>query len=40
MQPLAEHVHGSVTANSGHYIPEEPEALAAELLQFSETLDL
>lgn len=41
MQPLGEHVQGGVIANSGHYIPEEqPEALAAEILKFSETLDL
>jgi len=39
MQPLGEDVRGGVIANSGHYIPEEqPEALAAQLLDFAKTL--
>ena len=38
MRPLGDKVDGGVIANSGHYIPEEqPEALVAEILKFSET---
>jgi pimeloyl-ACP methyl ester carboxylesterase len=40
MKPLGVNVRGGVIANSGHYIPEEqPEELAANIVQFVLTLD-
>jgi pimeloyl-ACP methyl ester carboxylesterase len=39
MKPLGQDVRGGVIAQSGHYIPEEqPEALAREIIRFSQTL--
>ena len=39
MRPLGEDVRGGLVAESGHYVPEEqPEALAAQILDFAKTL--
>ena len=39
MKPLGQDVRGGVIAQSGHYIPEEqPEALAGEIIRFSQSL--